>query len=225
MKSLAIKTANKFNVNGTHPVVQDGVEVGSISVDDPADIFVERTQFNVYNAIYNEVVNENILVTNADDVVETYDEYRVPNSFKIFYSEQRHLLIAAAPSQVSKPFFKALQSQYPDEIALSPYNFQISQLIERLDIKTSVTFTVDEDGVQRKRFSGDAVIDNNEAATAVENGNATFLIGKADLLGRERTLGFNVAGSLLIYSNPSDIDQTYPFLNISLAALDELVNA
>lgn len=224
MKSLALKTVNQFSLNGTHPVLQDGQEVGSISPDDPETIIVEQTNFSVFNAVYNEVVNENILVTTEDDGVIQYDQFRVPNSFKVFYSAHRHLLISAAPSQVSKPFLKALQAAYPESINLAPYNFRIDQLIENLNVKTSVSFTVDEDGVQRKRFSGDAVIDNNEAATAVERGAATFLIGKADLLGRERTLGFNVGGSLLIYSNPNDIDQTYPFLNLTLSALDELVN-
>lgn len=48
---------------------------------------------------------------------------------------------------------------------------------------------------------------------------ATFLIGKMDILQKERTIGFTKAGALLMYSSLNDIDNENPFLNAARAII------
>lgn len=221
MKSLSLRKVTKFEINGETPIIEDGNDIGSIVPDtDNLSIIIEKKVFKVYVATFTEIIDENILVRDDDDNLQTFPEYMKPNTFKIFYSEKENLLYSTAPTIISKSFFKKLENAYPSNIKLDVIDFDFPNIIGLLTSTRGVTFNTQDKGVQRKRFSGNAVDSNNEAEAAVDDDNATFLIGKLDVLKLERTLGFSKSGSILIYSSVADLKVEYPYLQLTSAIYD-----
>lgn len=221
MKSLSLRSVVHFKIDGETPIVEDGNDIGSIVPDnDNPTITFERKSFKVYVATFTEVINENILVRDDDDKFQAFQEYMKPNTFKIFYSEEENILYSTAPTAISKSFFKKLENAYPAYVELKIIDFDFPNIIGLLTSTRGITFNTKDKGVQRKRFSGNAVDSNVEAEAAVDDDNATFLIGKMDVLNLERTLGFSKSSSILIYSSVADLKVEYPYLQLTSAIYD-----
>lgn len=80
-------------------------------------------------------------------------------------------------------------------------------------------FAVDEDTITSKHFFGTGVETDDEAADAIDNEKATYLIANIDVLGKSRTIGFSKKGALVLYSKPSDIDKERPYLELAIETL------
>lgn len=223
MQSLTLKNATKFTINQAVSISDDQNEIGTIAPDTPRTLTVESRIFEVFNATFMETIQESIFVLNDDAELQAVNEYKRSESFKVFYDTADHILYSTAPSLISRNFFKALQKTIPQDVEISNFDFDFQKIQRRLNSTRGIAFTTEEEGVQKKRFTGDNVEANQEAGEALLDDTTTFLIGKMDVLRRERTIGFTKSGALLMYSSLSDIDFEHPFLNAARAIV-EIIN-
>ncbi|EGP5215536.1 hypothetical protein CUM63_13045 [Enterococcus faecium] len=219
MQSLTIKKATKFEIELPLSISNEMNEIGTISPDNPKTITVESRVLKVYNATFIETINESIFILNDDDELQAYNEYKKSEAFKIYYDATDKVLYSTAPSSISKNFLKALEGMQPDKIQIHPFNFDFQKIQTKLNSTRGISFITEDEGVQKKRFTGNNVDANQEAGDALNDETATFLIGKMDVLNKERTVGFTKAGALLMYSSLKDITNENPFLNVARAII------
>lgn len=222
MQSLTLKRVQKFDISQALSLSDDNNELGTIAPDSPQTLIVESRKFKVFNATFTETINESIFVLNDEAELQAINEYKRSEVFKVFYDTTDKILYSTAPSVISRNFFKALEDTEPSNVSLSNFNFDFRKIQTRLNSTRGITFTTEEEGVQKKRFTGDNVDANQEAGEALTDDTATFLIGKMDVLQKERTIGFTKAGALLMYSSLKDIENENPFLNAARAIIEKI---
>lgn len=84
----------------------------------------------------------------------------------------------------------------------------------------SLYFKVDETQISSKHFFGAGVEQNDEAADAIDQNKATYIIGELDVASQKRTIGFSKKGTLVFYSKPNDmLNLTYPYLQLTADTL------
>ena len=222
MQSLTLKRVNKFDITQSLSISDDNNEIGTIVPDSPKTLTVESRIFRVFNATFMETINESIFVLNDDDELQAINEYKRSEAFKIFYDQTDKILYSTAPSAISRSFFRALQHTEPKKVELLSFDFDFKKIQTKLNSTRGIAFTTEDEGVQKKRFTGDNVDANQEAGEALTDDTATFLIGKMDVLQKERTIGFTKAGALLMYSSLNDIENENPFLNAARAIIKKI---
>lgn len=225
MKSLTVRVAHRFNIDRDLALTDASGNMGNISIDEPRTITIEGNVYSVYNATFTQLIEDSILINGENDELLAINEYRRNNAFKVYYNQNTNLLFATAPSEITKNFLRALETNFSEIVSLSTFDFDFQRIITLVNSTRGVTFNTEEDGVTKKRFSGDSVASNIEASTAIDDNAATFLIGKMDVLNRERTIGFTKAGTLLIYSSVNDINQEgNPYLYLASAIMGIITN-
>lgn len=222
MQSLTIKKVQKFNINSQLSISDNQNDIGTISPDSPRTLIVESRRFNVYNATFTETINESIFILNDSEELQAINEYKKSETFKIYYDTSENILYSTAPSSISRNFLGALQKMKPEEVNIQNFDFDFQKIQTKLNSTRGIAFTTEDEGVQKKRFSGDNVDSNQEAGEALIDDTTTFLIGKMDVLGKERTIGFTKAGALLMYSSLKDINNENPFLNVARAIIESI---
>lgn len=219
MQSLTLKRVQKFDISQPISLSDDNNVLGTIAPDSPKTLTVESRIIKVFNATFMETINESIFVLNDDAELQAINEYKRSEVFKVFYDTTDKVLYSTAPSAISRNFFKTLEETEPSKVKLSNFIFDFKTIQTKLNSTRGIAFTTEEEGVQKKRFTGDNVEANQEAGEALTDDTATFLIGKMDILQKERTIGFTKAGALLMYSSLNDIDNENPFLNAARAII------
>lgn len=224
MKSISIRSVDNFKFTEATPILVDKEKIGTIVPSDIKTLAVSSQIYHVYTAEFLSKVNEKIYIDDQldDTTLIQKDHYLVQQSFTMYYNEDSSRLLFDAPAPVTKEFLKYLNdSTIVKETPMNfqPIQFDFKYLIQKLAETRGITFNTTDPDVTRKRFAGPNVDNDTESTVAIDEDSATFLIGKMDVLGRSRTLGFSQSSTLVIYSNTSDIEKERPELELAVATL------
>ncbi len=225
MRSLTIRTINRFDIDENLPILKNGNPVGSISPTGRTFI-MEGITFNVYSCSYFVSFNETIMVrTPEEDTYFTVDSYQKSENFELYTIPNRNLLFVDAPTGTSKTFLTALTQQYPDKIDTEIYCFDFPVIGQYQNNAKAIYFSVDDDAIDNKIFFGNGVDQDDEAVQAIDNENATYLMVEIDLRQRARTIGFSKKGAIVIYNIPNDLEGfENPYLQLAYDAIMMLAN-
>ena len=99
--------------------------------------------------------------------------------------------------------------------------FDLKAISNMMPQTKGVSFNSTDAGVSSKSFSGDEVDVNDEAIEALDNDEATKIIGTLDILGRSRTIMLTQSGTILSFTSLTDLSdqKEYPMLEFAIATL------
>ncbi|HEL1769148.1 TPA: hypothetical protein TXV04_002345, partial [Streptococcus suis] len=150
---------------------------------------IENKIFIKYIGSYTKTIDDEILVYNSDaDEYQQYDNYQKAFEFDIFYSSGDQLLFLSTTTPIAKKFLKELEKSSDLDIEYSSLRFDLKRISDLMPQTKGVSFNSTDEGVTSKSFSGDEVDVNDEAIEALENDEATKIIGTLDILGKSRTI-------------------------------------
>lgn len=219
MKSLTIYTCIKFDISSPIEIIQDESEAGNISPHGES-LIISNHNFKPYYCTYNMKIEEDVLAL-VDDVYQPVSVIKKSNSFEAFYSEKDSLLIVSAPAPIAKGFVKSLIDTYPNYVSTKGtvnYNFNTIKTFE--DEAKALYFSVDETSITSKHFFGAGIEQDDEVSEAIDEERGTYIMGKLDILGKKRTIGFSKKGTMVFYNKPSDLEnKQYPHLELAIETL------
>ena len=190
--SISVRQVYEFEIpNGTTDIKKANVTIGSITTTGQT-LTIEGKIYTKFKGSYTKTIDDEILVYNSDaDEYQQYDNYQKAFEFDIFYSQTDQLLFLTTTISNMMPQTKG------------------------------VSFNSTDAGVSSKSFSGDEVDVNDEAIEALENDEATKIIGTLDILGKSRTIMLTQSGTILSFTSLTDISEQkeYPMLEFSIATL------
>lgn len=107
---------------------------------------------------------------------------------------------------------------------ISGINFEFQQVADRLITTKVIRFGSEDEHVNTKTFSGESVIENDEANDAIINDETTQLIGGIRIGTADYSVSISKPGTLVVYTNiatPTN-EKPYPMLEFTIQALMEL---
>ena len=222
--SMSIREIDTFDIpEELVTLSQANVPLGSI-VKTARTLTIDGILFEIYEATFTKDVSDNITV--YLDELDTYKEissYKKRFSFNIYYDRQRQMLFSEATTPVTKSFLKVLKVTPGVDVSFHTLQFDLQDISNRFDQTKGIRFNSDDQGVHNKSFSGDQVDENDEALAALQNQDATQIIGVIDILQHSRTVMLTQSGTIMLFSNLHDLDaKGQPMLEFTVAALDEL---
>ena len=218
--SISVRKTTNFDIpNGITEIKKANVTIGSIKTTD-STLTVENKTFKKYIGSYTKTIDDEILVYNSDaDEYQQYDNYQKAFEFDIFYSSNDQLLFLSTTTPIAKKFLKELKKNSNLDINYSSLKFDLKKISDLMPQTKGVSFNSTDEGVTSKSFSGDEVDVNDEAVEALENDEATKIIGTLDILGKSRTIMLTQSGTILSFTALIDIDKEFPMLEFSIATL------
>lgn len=225
MKSLTIEKCTKFNVCQTLALTLNGKTAGSISPDNTTPTLnIEGTKLLVFSATLLIDVKENIVV-DIQGTETALSNYKTANDFTIYYAPGKNILILDTPSPIAKKFATAIKQAYPDDIEFQNCTYDFEKITRQTSTTKALYFEVDDSIIDSKGFFGDDIHNAPEAAQAIKQKNATYLVAEIDVLNKTRTVGFSQKGTLVFYSKPIDLNEDdYPYVQLSLHCADAFSN-
>ena len=218
--SISVRKTTNFDIpNRITEIKKANVTIGSIKTTD-STLTVENKTFKKYIGSYTKTIDDEILVYNSDaDEYQQYDNYQKAFEFDIFYSSNDQLLFLSTTTPIAKKFLKELKKNSNLDINYSSLKFDLKKISDLMPQTKGVSFNSTDEGVTSKSFSGDEVDVNDEAVEALENDEATKIIGTLDILGKSRTIMLTQSGTILSFTSLIDIDKEFPMLEFSIATL------
>lgn len=237
-KSMSIRQVKTFEIpTGKYEVLAggNGVSIGTIQEANQRTVSIERHTLIIYNATFQETIQEQITVFDpeADDYIP-YDQYQTERNFKIYYNTQTKMLFSSAPSSITRKFLTHLEKNSPQDgidqpnkptvNGVSSISFDFKSVANILQTTKVIRFGSEDEHVNTKTFSGDGVVQNDEANDAIANDEATQLIGIVRIGTKDYTISISKPGTLVVYSNiqSASDEQPFPLLAFTLQALMEL---
>jgi hypothetical protein spneC19_02516 len=220
--SISVRQVSEFEIpNGTTDIKKANVTIGSITTTDKT-LTIEGKVYTKFKGSYTKTIDDEILVYNSDaDEYQQYDNYQKAFEFDIFYSQTDQLLFLATTTPTAKKFLKELEKIDTLNIKYTSLKFDLMAISNMMPQTKGVSFNSTDAGVSSKSFSGDEVDVNDEASEALENDEATKIIGTLDILGKSRTIMLTQSGTILSFTSLTDISEQkeYPMLEFSIATL------
>lgn len=221
--SISVRYATKFNIpEGTTDIKKANVTIGSIATTDKT-LTIEGIVFQKFIGNYTKTIDDEILVYNSDaDEYQQYNNYQKSFEFDIFFSNKKNLLFLSVNTPIAKKFLKELTKIEKLDIEYSPLKFDLKSISNMMPQTKGVSFNSADEGVSSKSFSGDEVDVNDEAIEALENDEATKIIGTLDILGKSRTIMLTQSGTVLSFTSLNDINKEFPMLEFAIATLNKI---
>ena len=220
--SISVRQVSKFEIpNGTTDIKKANVTIGSITATDKT-LTIEGKVYTKFRGIYTKKIEDEILVFNSDaDEYQQYNNYQKAFEFDLFYSKSDQLLFLSTTTPTAKKFLKELEKIESLNIEYTSLKFDLKKISNMMPQTKGVSFNSTDAGVSSKSFSGDEVDVNDEAIEALENDEATKIIGTLDILGKSRTIMLTQSGTILSFTSLTDISEQkeYPMLEFSIATL------
>lgn len=230
MKSVTVYNCHKFDIKDSEVILQkdstitdtSNINIGNIAPSDNS-IIINHSDFSKFNCTYNVTIKDNIIALVNGDYIPV-EQYQQSNSFPAFYSSDINKLFIFAPSPIAQGFTKSLLQTYPNQIGIDePINYDFSKVKISEKYAKALYFKVDETQISSKHFFGAGVENDDEAADAIDQNKATYIIGELDVANIARTIGFSKKGTLVFYSKPNDkLTIEYPYLQLSADTLEAI---
>ena len=221
VKSMSVRKVNQFNLpEDTINILINGVPLGTITKTTQT-LSIDDFIFQKYKCTYAKVVHDDIVIFDSENgEPQEYTQYHKAFDFNIFYSEKEKLLFSEATTPITKVFLKKLKGQKDVDFDYELPNFDLQGISNLMQQTRGVRFNSEDNGVHSKSFNGDEVDVNDEVIEALQNSDATSLMGEIDVLNLSRTLMLTQSGSLVIFTPLNDLGaKEFPMLEFSLAAL------
>lgn len=222
--SISVRKVTTFEIpEGKTEIKKANVTIGSIS-STSTSLTIEGIVLQKFIGNYTKRIDDDILVYNSDaDEFESYSNYQKAFEFDIFYSSQKGLLFLSTTTPIAKKFLRDLEKNSDNDdlkIEYSSLRFSLKDISSMMPQTKGVSFNSTDEGVSSKSFSGDEVDVNDEAIEALENENATKIIGTLDILNKSRTIMLTQSGTILSFTSLTDLEsKDYPMLEFSIATL------
>lgn len=226
ISTISVRKVKKFKIdNGDNyiEVSKANVPLGNIRKTN-STFPISGMIFEVYNCNFSKDITDDITVfiEELEDYKEIHN-YKKPFSFKIYYCEKKNILFSTSPSNVTKSFFKALENTEHFEVDYSCLHLDFKRISDRLNTTKGVRFSSNDTGVNAKALSGYEVDANPEANSAIENDDATQIIGVIEVGKKDYTIMLTQSGSIVSYSKLFDYEEKEePMLSFSIDLLNEL---
>lgn len=201
MQSYSIRLCPQFNITSNIDIkykTKDKV-IGSISPTENT-IIMNRISFSIFDCKYYRSVNKDIFVDGTP-----YNEYQEVNTFKLYYSQVKQLILTEASTDVASSFLKYLSAQ--ENITMTREDFDFIKLSQNNTLVHQIWFTTDETNVKSKGFNGIQVNRDVEANKAILEGKATYIKVDIDVNNIKRTIGFSKKSAIIII-NKNNLDQS-----------------
>ena len=235
MKSFTIYNCHKFDIEDSEVILQKNptntavsntnINIGNIAPSNSQNdsIIINRSSFSKFDCTYNITIKDNIIALVNGDYIPV-EQYQQSNSFPAFYSSDIDKLFIFAPSPIAQGFIKSLLQTYPNQINLEgPLNYDFNKIKISEKYAKALYFKVDETQISSKHFFGAGVENDDEAADAIDQNKATYIIGELDVANIARTIGFSKKGTLVFYSKPNDmLKLEYPYLQLTADTLEAI---
>lgn len=220
--SISVRKVEEFNIpDGKTDIKKANVTIGSISKTSQT-LNIENKTFVKFKGSYTKTIDDEILVYNPDaDEYQQYENYQKAFEFDIFYSSSDQLLFLSTTTPIAKKFLKELEKIDNLEIKYTSLKFDLKAISDMMPQTKGVSFNSTDAGVSSKSFSGDEVDVNDEATEALDNDEATKIIGTLDILGKCRTIMLTQSGTILSFTSLTDFSdqKEYPMLEFAIATL------
>ena len=203
MKSVTIYNCHKFDIEDSEVILQKNptntavsntnINIGNIAPSNSQNdsIIINRSSFSKFDCTYNITIKDNIIALVNGDYIPV-EQYQQSNSFPAFYSSDIDKLFIFAPSPIAQGFIKSLLQTYPNQINLEgPLNYDFNKIKISEKYAKALYFKVDETQISSKHFFGAGVENDDEAADAIDQNKATYIIGELDVANIARTIGFS----------------------------------
>lgn len=226
-ESMSVRSVERFIIpDGNATVKNARVPLGTIGTITRSGrtLTVSRSTFVIYNCTFSKEISEDITV--YIDELDGYKEvgtYKKAFEFHIYYSSDAQLLFSEANAQVTKAFLKALEKTDDVNIVFTTPHFDLDRISGRFQQTKGIRFSTTDQGVSAKAMSGSSVDSNQEAADALQNDDATQIIGALDIGNHGYTIMLAQSGTIVCYSKLLGYEAyEYPMLAFSLDLLREI---
>ncbi|MCT3057281.1 hypothetical protein [Leuconostoc citreum] len=223
-RSISVRNVSAFDIPDVEiQISKADVPLGSIKKIPNGTIPVEGITFQIFEGQYTKHIVDTIAVydVNQDEYIE-YSSYEKPQFFNLYYSAEKSLLLSEASTPITKSFLKNLANQPDVTLEYQAYHFDFQNISNRMPQTKGIRFSSEEPGVNNKSFSGDEVDINDESLVALENDEATQLIGTLDIYNKSRTIMLTQSGTLVSFTSLIDLDpkiHKYPMVSFAVSTL------
>lgn len=223
-ESMSVRIVDRFIIpDGNVTIEKARVPLGTIKKDRQT-LNIERSSFAVYNCTFSKDVSEDITV--FIDELDDYKEittYKKAFDFNIYYSSKDHLLFSDANTPVTKAFLKALRETDGVDITFSTPHFDFDKISNQFQQTKGIRFSTTDQGVSAKAMSGSSVDSNQEAVDALQNDDATQIIGALDIGNHGYTIMLTQSGTIVCFSKLFEYNKLeHPMLSFSLDVLKKV---
>ena len=194
--SISIREINKFEIpRGTTEVKKADVPLGSITTVDDTTLTINGIIFNVFNCSFSKDITDDITVFIAElNDYMSLQSYKKKFDFKMYYSKDKKLLFSESTTPVTKSFLKALAATPNVTLDFNTIHFDLKSISEQCLTTKGVRFNSQDPGINAKSLSGGEVDINPEANDALENDDATQVIGVMQVGDRKTHVWTPVTG-------------------------------
>lgn len=222
--SISVKHVSKFKLPSTKTEIKNAdVPLGSIEKTNQT-LNVSGLTFHVYNCEYSKDISDNISV-----FIDDLDEYKEVNvykkrfQFKLFYNDKEKLCFLYTAAPVAKSFLKSLCKTKDITFEYKNLDINFNKIYKQFNTTRGIRFSSNDQGVNKKAFSGSDVTENTEATDAISNENATQIIGELDVNGKTHTVMITTAGAIVAYTTLFNYEKKEnPMLEFSIDVLKTL---
>lgn len=208
MTSYGLRKVEKFNIKNRIEITRTANSKTLIGTIEPKNKkqAIDGIEFEIYDCEFYKDKTMDIIVDGTP-----YSEFKEVNSFKIFFSNDRKLLIAKVGLLICTPFLKYLAQSNPELVKFSNIDFDFVKIVRNKALVDQVWFGTTDQHAKTKGFNGTKVNKNKEAMSAIIDGKATYIKVQIDVTSNgknlKRTVGFSKkSGIVIINKNDPTID-------------------
>lgn len=222
--SISIRKINKFEIpNGKTEVKKADVPLGSITKTNQT-LTINGIIFNVFNCSFSKDITDDITVFIAElDDYKSLESYKKKFDFKMYYSKDKKLLFSDSTTPITKSFLKTLAATPKITLDFNTIHFDLKSISEQCLNTKGVRFNSQDPGITAKSLSGGKVDINPEANDALENDDATQVIGVMQVGKQDYTVMITQSGTIMSFSKLLNYeDKEHPMLEFAINLLDKI---
>lgn len=222
--SISIREIKDFTLpEGKTEVKKAKVPLGSI-IKIPRKLTISGIVFEVLDCTYSKDISDDITVfiSELEDYKEL-DTYKKQFSFEMYYSREKKLLFSNSTTPITKSFLKALSNTDGVNIEFNSIHFDLDDISNLFGQTKGVRFSSTDQGVNTKSLSGYQVDINPEALAALQNDDATQIIGIMDIGKQSYTIMLTQSGTIMSFSKLLGYDTLdIPMLSFAIDVLKKI---
>lgn len=222
--SISVREIQKFKIpEGKIEVKKANVPLGTIQKSRKT-YTISGMSFEIFNCTFSKDISDQISVyINELDDYKEFTTYKKQFAFTMYYSLQKRLLFSDSITPVTKSFLKALSTTENVALEYKTIHFDLDKISERFDQTKGIRFSSNDEGVNAKSLSGYQVDINPEALAALQNDDATQVIGVMDIGKSSYTIMLTQSGTIMSFSKLLNFDTLEtPMLSFAIDVLKKI---
>ncbi|WP_019205559.1 hypothetical protein [Limosilactobacillus ingluviei] len=225
VKSISIRNVKNFDIpTGLTEITKANVPLGTINRTQKTLTTESKISFEILKCTFSKDINEEIsaYIPQLEEYI-SLDQFKKKFAFNMYYSKETQLLFSEAITPVTKSFLSALKDTPQVTFDFSNIHFDFDKISPYFEQTKGIRFNSNDQGVNNKTFNGTAVDENTEALLAIQNDDATQIIGVMDIGNTAYTISITQSGTLVVYNRISRFDEKeVPMLEFAVSAFQKL---